>query len=500
MTEPSDNIYETTIPQLISHDTQQPLNSIFVNGIMQAKTSNTPIISNSIEVHAVFFDIESYIHNRIMERWVRYGIINGDAEGGYRSHDVITRAELAAIISRLIGYQSMEAPVPYDISVDDWFYNDIMRLMSADVLRGSNNLVRPHDPVTREEAIVIISRAFRISGSIVIDDTFDDWDDISGWAKEAVASMSRSGYLDLFGNTLYPEQEITRIETIMILDTIVGEYYNQAGTYCERINGNVIIRSPNVRLVNAYIDGDVYIVDGVDDGYYTIDDSTVIRGSVYIFAGKSNPYLHIDPTAPMVALTYDDGPTPTTLRILNVLEEYDARATFFVVGNRVGMYTDTLSMILDAGSEIGGHSWAHAPLTTLGVQNVITDTERVINAIYEATGYRTNIMRPPYGDYNSSILSALESLGVTAVNWSIDPQDWLHMNANTTYSRIMNTIHDGAIVLMHDIVSSSATATEWLVPELIENGYQLVTVTELLTFSDIGILPGRLYNSRTIYR
>ena len=440
--------------------------------------------------------IEEQIRNKRMLRWARRGIILGDEHGDLRPDGVITRAEIAAIINRLVGYSSQATETPRDVSVSDWFYSDVMKLKAANVMQGSDGYFRPRDLMTREEAITTISRAFRISGQINNSAPFSDWDQINDWAKGYVSNMWEAGYLGDFGDELSPQSYITRMEAILIIDSMFEEIYAQPGTYSETIAGNVIIRAPGIKLIGAHIQGDVYIVEGVGDGYYTIDESTVIDGEIFAFSGRRNPYAYIDPEAPMVALTFDDGPSPTTPRILDTLETYGARATFFVVGQMVASYAETEQRAVRIGCELAGHTWSHTAMTSMSESTLIADTERVANAIYETVGVRPTIVRPPYGSVNSSVLSSLGSIGIPAIYWSIDPQDWSHGNASTTYSHIMDRVQDGAIVLMHDIVASTATAVEWMVPELIAKGYQLVTVSELLAYSDGGLQPGTLYYSR----
>lgn len=194
---------------------------------------------------------------------------------------------------------------------------------------------------------------------------------------------------------------------------------------------------------------------------------------------------------PMVALTFDDGPGPYTDKILNCLEKYGARATFFVVGNRLGSYPSQLKREAELGMEIGGHSWAHKDLTALGAADVTADVKKVSDRVYELAGIRPAIIRPPYGSHNSTVRRAA---GVPLILWNIDTLDWKTKNADSTYNAVMDKVKDGDIILMHDIHSATADAVERIVPALIDRGFQLVTVSEMGAARG-GLAPGKAYGS-----
>ena len=200
----------------------------------------------------------------------------------------------------------------------------------------------------------------------------------------------------------------------------------------------------------------------------------------------------IDPDKPMVALTFDDGPGPYTDRILDCLEKYGAKATFYVVGNRLGTYSNQLKREAELGMEIGCHSWSHAQLTTLSPSGVAADISRTNNKAYELTGVYPATVRPPYGSHNASVRSAA---GAPFILWSVDTLDWKTRNATSTYNAVINNVKDGDIILMHDIHSPTADAVERIVPALIERGYQLVTVSEMGEVRKGGLAAGSYYSS-----
>lgn len=203
----------------------------------------------------------------------------------------------------------------------------------------------------------------------------------------------------------------------------------------------------------------------------------------------------IDPNKKMVALTFDDGPyTPVTERIIKTLEKYDGRGTFFVVGNRVDDYSEILKRTYEGGHQIGTHTWSHKNLKKSSAETVKTQVTKSMDAIKAVTGENPTLLRPPYGAVNKTVKQRVKDAGNLAlVNWSVDSLDWKSKNAGKIVKAIMKDVKDGDIVLMHDLYESTAEAVEKLVPRLVEEGYQLVTVEELYAARGDALEPGTLH-------
>ena len=202
-----------------------------------------------------------------------------------------------------------------------------------------------------------------------------------------------------------------------------------------------------------------------------------------------------DPSRPMVALTFDDGPSANaTGRILNVLQKYNAKATFFIVGSRLdsGSLKNLLKTADSLGCEIGNHTYSHKDLTKLnaaGIQSEISKTDVTVESIISKT---PQLVRPTYGKYNPAVLSAVN---FPLICWSIDTEDWLTRNADKTINNIKSNVKNGDIILMHDLYSSTADACETIIPYLIDKGYQLVTVSELFYYRGIDLKAGNVYRN-----
>ena len=194
------------------------------------------------------------------------------------------------------------------------------------------------------------------------------------------------------------------------------------------------------------------------------------------FSEKGVLLRKIDKNKKMVALTYDDGPSIYTPRILKTLKENNSVATFFVVGNRVPMYSDTVKKAYDMGCEIGNHTYEHKSLPNLSETEVKRQISKTNKEVKKAIGEKPVIMRPTGGATNTNIK---KWVGMPSIIWSVDTLDWKTRNAQSTKNAVLNHVRDGDIVLMHDLYESTAKASQTIIPALVERGYQLVTVSEL---------------------
>lgn len=202
----------------------------------------------------------------------------------------------------------------------------------------------------------------------------------------------------------------------------------------------------------------------------------------------------IDPTRPMVALTYDDGPHKTcTDQILDILEQYHAKATFFEVGINLSQAPDAVRREESLGCEVASHSYRHANLGSMTAEAIKQDTQAAEDLFTEVLGHQTTLLRPPYGSFNDAVKT---STNHSLVTWTIDTLDWKTKNTDKIVEVVKTSEKlDGQVILFHSLYDTSVEATRILVPWLQEQGYQLVTVSELiaLRFGD-RIEPNRSYN------
>lgn len=201
-----------------------------------------------------------------------------------------------------------------------------------------------------------------------------------------------------------------------------------------------------------------------------------------------------DPDKPMVALTFDDGPSKKTERILDVLEQYGAHATFFVVGTQLEKFQELTKRASDLGCEVGNHTYNHKNLTKISPDEIREQINGVNALVLEATGREMALVRPPYGA-GIKDETVKKNVPYPLIMWTIDTLDWSTRDTESTLAVIRQEVKDGSIVLMHDLYDATAAAVETIVPELIEQGYQLVTVSEMFAAKGIALEPGKYYRN-----
>lgn len=269
--------------------------------------------------------------------------------------------------------------------------------------------------------------------------------------------------------------------TEVVNDDLLSEYLNN-GWYTEpvvtiytinNVSSVVYQYDAHVHLANGWYTApvtEIFAPGGYSSIVYTADVPTHLANGWYLSVND------FPKSQKAVALTYDDGPSKHTNKILDCLSRFGAKATFFVVGNRVDTYADTLLRAHSLGMEIGNHTMTHPKLTSLSLSAVSSELNSTANAIERITGKRPSLVRPPYGSYNQNTIN---TAGCPFILWSIDTLDWKTKNAQKTVNAILSDVKDGDIILMHDLYLPTAEATEIIVPKLIEMGFDLVTVSEL---------------------
>ncbi|MEI3146633.1 MAG: polysaccharide deacetylase family protein [Merdibacter sp.] len=188
----------------------------------------------------------------------------------------------------------------------------------------------------------------------------------------------------------------------------------------------------------------------------------------------------IDPDKPMVAITFDDGPNPaTTPELLDLLKEYNVRCTFFMVGKNAEANPDIVKRICAEGHELGNHSWDHPDLSVLSRQEIIEQLQSTDDAVFKACGHDPVYIRPPFGAMSDTYHDSVDR---DSILWTIDTRDWESHDASKIKKVIDTYVSDGSIILLHDIHEDSVKAMKSVIPDLLEKGYQLVTVGDLYKY------------------
>lgn len=201
----------------------------------------------------------------------------------------------------------------------------------------------------------------------------------------------------------------------------------------------------------------------------------------------------VDPSRPMVALTFDDGPQPSVgNRIMDCLAQYGGKATFFMVGDRVPSHADEVRRMAAEGHEVANHTMNHKYLQKLGAAEIQSQVTRCNDTIESVCGVRPTLMRLPGGNHNATVLA---NTNMPMIQWSIDTLDWKTRNAQSSVSAVLNNVKDGDIILMHELYSQSGDAALTIIPELVNRGYQLVTVSEMAAAKGQTLQAGKLYSA-----
>ena len=237
----------------------------------------------------------------------------------------------------------------------------------------------------------------------------------------------------------------------------------------------------------TYYAGGLQTIDNVT---YSFDDNGYIQTG-WVTKGFDDYYFNddgsYDPTKhkPRLALTFDDGPGEYTDELLDCLEENNSHATFFMLGQNVVNWESTVQRMVDLGCELGNHTWDHPSQTlpNMSIDDVKTEFQKTDDALVQACGQAATVARAPYGAANQDIYDAVQK---PFFMWSLDTEDWSLMDATADYNAVMNgDLTDGSIILMHDIHEPSVQAALKLIPDLVAQGYKLMTVSELAAAKDV---------------
>ena len=209
--------------------------------------------------------------------------------------------------------------------------------------------------------------------------------------------------------------------------------------------------------------------------------------------GQSQTTDGIDPSKPMVALTFDDGPQPSVgNRIMDCLAQYGGKATFFMVGERVGSYKTEVQRMVAEGHEVANHTMNHKYLQKLGAAQIQAQVNNGNDAIQAACGVRPTLLRLPGGNHNAAVLA---NAGMPMIQWNVDTLDWKTRNADKTVAAVLNHVKDGDIILMHELYGATGDAVARIVPELHKRGFQMVTVSQMAAAKGRSLEAGKLYSS-----
>lgn len=235
-------------------------------------------------------DLSGHWAENVITEWMDYGIINGYEDGTIRPNNKITRAEMTAMLDRVMDYQTKADNTFSDLG-DSWYTDVILKGNAAGVISGyPDGTVKPDATITRQEAVAMFSRVLSLDTKNAPEATFTDNADVADWAKDAVNAMAAADYIHGSDGHFRPNDGITRAEVVTILNNIFDKLYQKAGEYTGDVDGSAVINTDQVTLKDMTISGDLIIAEGVGDGHVVLDNVTV-DGKLIVRGGGENSVI-----------------------------------------------------------------------------------------------------------------------------------------------------------------------------------------------------------------
>ena len=183
----------------------------------------------------------------------------------------------------------------------------------------------------------------------------------------------------------------------------------------------------------------------------------------------------------MVAISFDAAwGNEDTQQLIDILGQYQIKATFFVVGDWVDKYPESVKALHDAGHEIMNHSNTHAHYNSLSTEEIIADVSACNDKIEAITGVRPTLIRCPYGEYDDHVIAAIRSMGMEPIQWDVDSLDWKEIPAEEIVQRVTGKVQPGSIVLFHNAALHTPEALPSILETLIQEGYTFVPISQLI--------------------
>lgn len=282
---------------------------------------------------------------------------------------------------------------------------------------------------------------------------------ISSLAEEKIVRFSKDSNIDyeMMRDALCPTTD--KFSNFILKDDRMIFYFNKDEFTNEDVVGRYAVEITYDEMYGYFKRGYLECKTNQDDYWYGL-----VNGPV-------------DDRLPTVVITFDDGPGKNTQKVVDILREHNAVASFFMLGERINyVESDVLMNLLNEGSTINSHSYSHADFSKLTAEAIQDEIQKTTIAVYEATEYNVRFFRPPYGSYNDLVK---ENAFFPLVLWSVDPRDWDTDDPNVVYENVINAVSDGDVILLHEIHDSTVEALPRILEELNNRGYQIVTIEEM---------------------
>lgn len=216
-------------------------------------------------------------------------------------------------------------------------------------------------------------------------------------------------------------------------------------------------------------------------GTFFFEEDTVPASA--LVQSRRLPIYCVQTEAPKVSLSFDAAwGNEDTNDLLSILAKHNIKTTFFMTGGWVESYPEDVKAISDAGHDLGNHSENHKQMSQLSAEECKDEIQKVHDKVKELTGKDMFLFRPPYGDYNDTLIEAANGLGYHVIQWDVDSLDWKDYGADAIVSKVVDHPHlgNGSIILMHNGATYTKDALEQVITGLTDKGYEIVPISELI--------------------
>ena len=415
-------------------------------------------------------DLDGHWAEEVMQEWIGYGIIAGYEDGTVRPDRSITRAEMTALLDRVMDYQTTAANHFTDLD-DNWYTDVVLKANAAGMISGyPDGTVRPNATISRQEAVAMFARVLSLDTANAPEADFTDMDAVGDWAKDAVNAMAAKGYVNGDNGQFRPQSGITRAEVITIFNNIFDDLYAESGTYTGDVNGSAVISADDVTLENTAIDGDLIVAEGVGDGHVvldnvTIDGKLIIRGggenSVIIRGNSSVGTVTVERTDGAVRVAVEDGASVDTLFV------NDGSDTVTVEGSigTLNVATGAAEVVLNGDTDALNVSSENAVVTVAGTLGTVTVDEAASDATINIQSDATvSTLTTAATNTTVNVLGSVETVQVadTASNATIAVSENASVSSVTTTAQ--NTTVSGAGTVTNVEVGETASGTTVTTP------------------------------------
>ena len=221
--------------------------------------------------------------------------------------------------------------------------------------------------------------------------------------------------------------------------------------------------------------------------FWTVNNPAIIGASA---TTRQLPVYCVERSDKVVALSFDAAwGNEDTQQLIDILNKYEVNATFFLVGDWVDKYPESVKALADNGNEVMNHSSTHPHMAQLSAEQIQTEVNTCADKIEAVTGTRPTLFRCPYGEYNDTVVSTINGLGMHVIQWDVDSLDWKGLSSDEITSRVLTRVQPGSIVLFHNAAEHTPEALAGIIEALIADGYSIIPISQMILPGDTSIDP-----------